>query len=217
MTVDASADHYAAARRSVGLTGRTDRVRIELTGPDRAKVLHNLTTNDIKRLAPGQGCEAFLTSGQGRTLAFLNVHAEQDRLLVRSDPGTAEAILGHLGKYGMFEDATQRDISAETSEWHLFGPLADDVARSVGLPVPEADLGIACDGEVRVIRESPTGLPGLTLIWPVGDGPNMDVIGKAVSGAGGRRSCTRSSKPSGSRPARLSSGRMSQPRTCPRK
>ena len=117
MTSDDSKTTYDAAIRSVAMIGRTDRVRIELTGPDRVKVLNNLTTNDIKRLAPGRGCEAFLTSGQGRTLALLQVHAEEDRLLLRADPGTAGAILGHLGKYGLFEDATPSvDVSASSGE-----------------------------------------------------------------------------------------------------
>ncbi len=177
MTTDSLDRSYAAARNSVALAGRSDRVRLELAGPDRIKVLQNLTTNDIKRLVPGRGCEAFLTNGQGKTLGFLLVHAEDDRLLLRADPGTAEAILGHLAKYGVFEDATPSDISAETGEWHLVGPAADDVARSLGLPIPDGDLGIARgrhEGvEVRVIREAPTGLPGLTILGPGGEGPGF--------------------------------------------
>ena len=159
---------YVAANRSAALAERSDRVRIELTGPDRAKVLHNHPTNDVKRLGTGKGSEAFLTNGQGKTLAFLLVHAEDDRLLLRSDPGTAEAILGHTAKYGVFEDMAATDISAKTSEWHLVGPEVERVERSAGVPVPEGDLGIARwkvgGGEVRLIRESPTGRPGLTIV-----------------------------------------------------
>jgi folate-binding protein YgfZ len=188
---ESSTRGYDAADRSVALHGRSDRVRIELTGPDRAKVLHNLTTNDIKRLAPGRGCEAFLTSGQGRTLAFLQVHAEEERLLVRSDPDTAGAILDHLAKYAMFEDATVRDVSSETSEWHLFGPAAEETARSVGLPLPDGDLGIArgtIEGAaVRVIREAPTGRPGLTIVREVASGDDgfMLALRKAIDAHGG--------------------------------
>ncbi|HEY2159542.1 MAG TPA: glycine cleavage T C-terminal barrel domain-containing protein [Isosphaeraceae bacterium] len=214
MTTDRSNRGYAAAARSVAIAGRSDRVRIELTGPDRAKVLHNLTTNDIKRLTPGRGCEAFLTSGQGRTLALLLVHAEDDRLLIRSDPETAGAILGHLGKYGMFEDATTRDVSAETSEWHLVGPLALRVLEGLGLQIPEKDLDtqpgllpISREGEapaepganpgsagasptpmrpVRVIRDDPMGLGGLTILSDLADAPVIaTVLRKAVEMQGG--------------------------------
>lgn len=188
MTTDVDDRAYHAADHSAVLAERSDRVRIELTGPDRAKVLHNLTTNDIKRLGPGRGCEAFLTSGQGRTLALLLVHAEDDRLLLRSDPGTAEVILGHLAKYGMFEDVTITDVSSSTSEWHLVGPLADDAARSVGLLVPEGDLSLAPatigDAAIRVIRESPAGRPGLTIVSPRGEVPPLS-LRAAIDARGG--------------------------------
>ena len=49
---------------------RTSRVRLEIHGPDRAKFLHNLTTNDVKRLPEGTGHESFVTSPQGKTLAL---------------------------------------------------------------------------------------------------------------------------------------------------
>jgi hypothetical protein len=39
-----------------GLIDRSDRVRLDINGPDRAKFLHNLTTNDVKRLPAGRVC-----------------------------------------------------------------------------------------------------------------------------------------------------------------
>jgi tRNA-modifying protein YgfZ len=183
---------YDAASRSVGLIDRSARVRIELSGPERAKMLHNLTTNDIKRLKPGAGTEAFLTSSQGRTLAFLAVHCEEDRLLVRSDPGTAEAILAHIAKFGLFEDATTRDVSAETAEWHLVGPEAAEVLKQViGVEAgPDLSLisGTYQGQPVRVIRESPTSHPGITLIASRDGSDSLSaVLIEAVTARGGQR------------------------------
>jgi folate-binding protein YgfZ len=182
---------YVAATRSVGFADRGDRVRIEVSGPDRAKLLHNLSTNEIKRLAPGRGTETFLTNGQGRTLALLLVHAEPERLLVRSDPDTADAILAHLAKFGLFEEAGSLDVSSETAEWHLVGPRAEEVARSLRLPIPATDLGIeagSIEGRaVTVVREDPTGRPGLTLQASKGDAPyvasTMSAAARACGGA----------------------------------
>ena len=188
-TPDAEAG-YVAATRSVGFADRGDRVRIEVSGPDRAKLLHNLSTNEIKRLAPGRGAETFLTNGQGRTLALLLVHAELDRLLVRSDPGTADAILAHLAKYGLFEDATILDVSSETAEWHLVGPRAEEVASSLRLPIPATDLGIETGSiagrAVTVVREDPTGRPGLTVQATKGNAEDVaSTIKAAVESCGG--------------------------------
>ncbi|MGH7199269.1 MAG: hypothetical protein ACREJB_01600, partial [Planctomycetaceae bacterium] len=51
---------YRAARETCAVFDLSGRTQMELTGDDRAKFLNNFCTNDIKRLAPGQGCEAFV-------------------------------------------------------------------------------------------------------------------------------------------------------------
>ncbi|MGE5756596.1 MAG: folate-binding protein, partial [Planctomycetaceae bacterium] len=81
MTV--SLDAYQAVTTQAAWFDRSERERLGVTGPDRAKLLHNLTTNDVKRLAVGRGQEAFVTSPQGKTLGFITLLALDDRLLVR--------------------------------------------------------------------------------------------------------------------------------------
>ena len=108
-----------------------------MTGPDRAKFLHNLTTNEVKRLAAGRGCEAFVTSPQGKTIGYVIVLAAEDRILVRSDPGGMELALPHFRKYGVFDDVAIDDRTGETFELHLVGREAEDTAarrRGVRLP-----------------------------------------------------------------------------------
>jgi folate-binding protein YgfZ len=153
----------------LGLADRSDRVRLEIAGPDRAKFLHNLTTNEVKRLPSGRGCEAFVTSLQGKTIAYVIVLAADDRILVRTDPGGAGLMLPHLRKYGVFDDVTIDDVTDQTVESHLAGPRADDLLRAIGGRLPEeceyAHVATEIAGQaVRIIRESPTIAPGLTLI-----------------------------------------------------
>ena len=82
---DAAVFHRIAGH--AGLFDRSDRCRLAVSGPDRAKFLHNLLTNEVKRLPVGRGCEAFVTSLQGRTLAFVIVLAAEDAILLGTDPG----------------------------------------------------------------------------------------------------------------------------------
>ena len=56
---------YQALTAGVGLVDFTERTQIELVGADRQTFLHNLCTNDVRRLTPGSGCEAFLCNAQG--------------------------------------------------------------------------------------------------------------------------------------------------------
>jgi folate-binding protein YgfZ len=152
-----------------GLADRSDRVRLEVTGPDRARFLHNLTTNEVKRLPVGRGCEAFITSPQGKILGYITLHVAEDRILIGLDPGSESQALAHLRKYGVFEDVAIDDRSSATFEQHLAGPDAVELIRRSGGCLPEeadhAHTMTALDGSaVRLIRESPTALSGITLI-----------------------------------------------------
>lgn len=161
---------YRGVAEGVGLIDRSARVRLSISGPDRAKFLHNLTTNEIKKLAVSQGREAFVTSLQGKTIGFVLVHATEDEsLLVRTDANGADLVLPHFRKYGIFDEVTIDDLSGSTVELHVVGPHAEKLVNAVVdiVPGPEeyrhvaARLGAV---PVRVIREAPTGYPGLTII-----------------------------------------------------
>ena len=152
---------------------RSDRIRLEIAGPDRAKFLHNLTTNDVKRLAEGSGHEAFVTSPQGKTLAYVAILATDRAILLRTDPGVADSFVPHLTKYGVFNDITINDVSDQTFEYHLVGPHADQVVCALTidpaeLAKPYAHREVEVGGRVvRVVRESWLGAPGWTLIGPI--------------------------------------------------
>jgi folate-binding protein YgfZ len=172
-----------------GWIDRSDRARVEVTGPDRAKFLHNLTTNEVKRLAVGRGCEAFVTSPQGKTIGYVLLHAAEDRILVRSDPGGMGLVLPHLRKYGIFDDVAIDDRSEATFEIHLFGPACEDLLLREGGDVPDGPeyshvAGWPAGGRpIRVIRESPAGLPGLTLIGDRADsGEVLTALGAVAGG-----------------------------------
>jgi folate-binding protein YgfZ len=150
---------------------RSDRCRLELSGPDRVKFLHNLTTNDVKRLAVGHGQETFVTSPQGKTLGYATLLAIEDRLLFRTDPEGLKAVLPHFQKYGIFDDVAIQDVRPVTFEFHLSGSATPEVLQRAGCELPEAlelrhrttSLGGV---EIRLVRESPIKEPGFTLIGP---------------------------------------------------
>ncbi len=151
------------------LIDRSDRSRIEITGPDRAKFLHNLTTNEVKRLPAGRGCEAFVTSAQGKTIGYVTILADENRILVRTDPGGMELALPHLTKYGMFDDVTIEDRSEATFELHILGEGVDALVRRGAVAPPDApelthrisELG---GRPVRLVREAPAGIAGITIL-----------------------------------------------------
>ena len=180
---------YEALTGHVGLVDCSTRTQVELTGADRAKFLHNLTTNEVKRLAAGRGCEAFVTSPQGKTIGYVIILAAEDRILVRSDPGGMELASAHFGKYGMFDDVAITDRSEATFELHLAAADADELVSRAGGQVPGKSAYTHAASElngrpVRVLRESPAGIPGLTVIGDRGDAGAVVEALEAAAGTG---------------------------------
>ncbi|MCA9109212.1 MAG: folate-binding protein YgfZ [Planctomycetaceae bacterium] len=99
--------------------------QIELRGSDRLSFLHNFCTNDIKKLRPGEGCEAFLTNIKGRIIGHIIVSATEDALWLDSEPGTSEAIIAHLDQYIITENVTITDHSTEFVSLLLIGPQTE--------------------------------------------------------------------------------------------
>src|SRR5262245_8119255 len=71
---------YNYARAAAILVDESPRGKIEVWGSDAARFLHNLTTNDILRLEPGRGCEAFLTTAKAKVIAYLLIYRHADRV-----------------------------------------------------------------------------------------------------------------------------------------
>ncbi|HSG73036.1 MAG TPA: hypothetical protein VLA12_21665, partial [Planctomycetaceae bacterium] len=62
-------EQLEAVRERLALLDGSAWGTLSLTGADRAKFLHNFCTNEIKKLEPGEGCEAFFCNVKGRILA----------------------------------------------------------------------------------------------------------------------------------------------------
>ncbi len=100
------------------------RSQIRLTGADRAKFLHNFCTNDIKKLQPGQGCEAFLTTIKGRILGHIFVFAGENDLMIDTVPGDDTKIREHLDRYLITEDVQIDVVTDQFQCMYVFGAEA---------------------------------------------------------------------------------------------
>ena len=118
---------YEALTAHAGLVDLGHRSQIELTGADRSTFLHNLCTQEIRKLPAGAGCEAFLTTVQGKTLAHVFVFAGPESLVLETVAGEAEKILKHLDHYLVSEQVTLTDRSDQWSELYLAGAQSERV------------------------------------------------------------------------------------------
>ena len=107
------------------------RTQIEFRGADRALFLHNLSTNEIRKLPVGSGCEAFFTSVQGKTLGHGFVFAMADVLIVDTVGGQAERLLAHFDHYLVCEQVELVDRSGQWSELFVGGPDAETIVAEL--------------------------------------------------------------------------------------
>ena len=103
------AEDYSVLTTNYGVGILSDWSVITLQGDDRRSFLHNMCTNAIRELDPGDGCEAFLTDVKGKIQAHCGVIAREDRLLLVTVPGQAQRIIDQLGRYIIREDVQLSD------------------------------------------------------------------------------------------------------------
>ena len=95
---DPVAEHHSV-RRSAGLFDFSFRAQIALNGNDRSKFLHRIVSNDIQKLAPGQGTYATLLNAQGHILADFRVYCAEDCLLISTDADLRDKLMQALRRY----------------------------------------------------------------------------------------------------------------------
>lgn len=132
---------YEALTAGAGLADLADRTLIEVTGGDRITFINAFCTNDVKRLAEGQGCEAFILNPQGKTIGHAFVFHRGGSLLIDGAAGQSQALIKHWDKYVISEDVAFRDLSTGETDMLLAGQLAAEVLEKLGLPPL---TGVAC-------------------------------------------------------------------------
>jgi len=130
--ISSPAGEEMALAAGVGIVPLLDRSQLALRGADRASFLHNLSTNDIRRLAPGQGCEAFLLNAPGKVLAHVYVFVEAEQLVLDTVPGQGEFLLQHLDRY-LIREKVELVPLPDRYDLLLAGPKAADLLARLGV------------------------------------------------------------------------------------
>jgi tRNA-modifying protein YgfZ len=127
---------FSALLHAAAVLDLSTRGRIRLTGDDRARLLHAMTTNHIQQMKPGEGLYAFFLNAQGRILADAYILCFEDHFLLDTEAETRESLVEHLDKFIIADDVTLEDITADTFSLGLEGPRSSDVAQAAALPGP---------------------------------------------------------------------------------
>jgi folate-binding protein YgfZ len=161
---------YHAAHEAVALFDTNWHVILSLTGRDRVKYMHAITSNDIQNLADHSGTLALLLTPQGRILAELEIYALPEKLLVLSHASERERTASTLKKYIIGSQVQIEDLTDKMGSITVEGPRAATIIEET-CGVKLADLAEMSIREINVksspcylLRRSHFGQPGAELI-----------------------------------------------------
>ncbi|MCC6537067.1 MAG: folate-binding protein YgfZ [Bryobacterales bacterium] len=129
-------DAYLALRESAAVFDLTGRGHLRVTGEDRARLLHAMTTNQVQGLAAGSACYAFFLNSQGKVLSDVNVIATESSLLLDLEADRAQPMFEHLDRYIIADDAEVTNITDHVSVIALEGPQSPAVMERMGIDAP---------------------------------------------------------------------------------
>jgi tRNA-modifying protein YgfZ len=186
---------YEAATAGAGVVRLRDWSTVRAEGNDRATFLHNMCTNDVKRLTAGEGCEAFFTDVKGKVVAHGFLLAGADAIEIVMVSGTAGRLISQLDRYVIREDVALSDKSPELAWMLLFGMQAGGaLERVVGAGVGELSAAWAhrtfdvAGAAVQAVRCELPWMGGFLLGCPVGSAPAIEAKVIAAGAALGSES-----------------------------
>ena len=181
---DARAE-YDHAKAGAALFDLSHRGKVEVSGGDAASFLHNLSTNDVKTMPVGAGCEAFFATATAKAVDFVLIYhvllsGGRDAFWLDVGSGRAEKLIQHLDRYLVSEQVEFADRTRGFAQLHLAGPRAKEVLERALLdPVPELEplehmertFGANATSHVR--RHDPLALPGYDVVCLAGVAENV--------------------------------------------
>jgi len=177
-----SAEEMIALRQGAAWAPRPGD-RLDLTGADRVRFLHNLVTCEVRELAVGRATRGFVTHVKGGVLADVDVVVLADRLRLALPAGRGLAVLAHLEKYRI-ADRVEMLPRADLAAFTLRGRRVPELLAA--LAVPRLEPNEWCDAELdgvpfAVRREGRGREPRYELELAAAD---RDRLGAAIVRAG---------------------------------
>jgi folate-binding protein YgfZ len=139
---------HAALRETAGVIDLSFRSRICLTGADRVRFLHGQVTNDVKKLHPGEGCYAAITTAKGKMESDLNIFVLAEELLLDFEPGLTGKNSARLEKFIVADDVQIVDAAPHYGLLSVQGSRAVEVVVALNLVGRDALPRVQADVQV---------------------------------------------------------------------
>jgi len=169
---------HEAVRTRAGLFDVSHMGEVEISGPDALALVQKLTTNDASKLQVGQAQYSLMCYPDGGTVDDLLVYKGEDSFMLIINAANIDKDLEWIEKQAEGE-VTVRDISRETAQLALQGPLAEQILQkltktdlsSIGFFRFRQDVDL--DGAIALVsRSGYTGEDGFEIYLSPDDAPS---------------------------------------------
>lgn len=157
------------AATEVGLVDRSHRAVLAVPGEERLSWLHNLTTQYLTDLGPGQATETLVLSPHGHVEHHAVAIEDGETCWLETEPGGGEGLLAFLTQMQFLTRVDPRDATAERAVLSLVGPGAGQALAVLGadpptepdlVPVPEPKFPTGAVPSRPTARYAVVTLPG---------------------------------------------------------
>lgn len=122
------AGEFNAASTGPVLFDRSFAGMVEVAGKDAESLLHRLTTNEMRNLAPGQGVVNIFVNAKGRIVDVVEMLRRPDDYLLITSPGRAAALQQWIDKFTFIEDVRCKDVSDAFAMFSICGKVCGGFA-----------------------------------------------------------------------------------------
>lgn len=142
---------------------------IRASGEDACAFLHNLFSNDVKKLGPNEAQFTSFNSPKGRMLASIVLWREAGDYLLTLSADIHAAMLKKLSMYILRSKVRLMDDGGDSALIGLAGPQAGAALEAAGLGIPGAELATA-SGLATVVRLDDSRF---IVSAPISEAPNL--------------------------------------------
>src|SRR6202789_946240 len=153
-------DEHRAVRERVGIFDVYYQVAVEVWGPDSARLLQRVLTNDVRRIGDGGVLYSPACNAEGGMLDDLTCFRfNPERFWVCPTPSRVAAIAAHLEEQAAGQRATVTNLGYANAELSIQGPRSRDLLATL----TDTDLSTAALHYFRFAQRTLAGVPGTVI------------------------------------------------------
>ena len=127
------AEAYRAAHEAGVVVALSARGLVELKGRSRLELINRMSTQAVNELSEWQGAATVLTTDIGRIIDRVVLYASDDRVLMLTGEGHADALVNYLRRNTFYNDDLQVTRLGGLLLLGVYGPRAGEMLAEVGL------------------------------------------------------------------------------------